>query len=72
MEITFDRDKLLGSGGYGIVYEGVWGENKNPVAVKRIQLIHVTSCEKEEEALLKLNHPNIIKLFHAENDLDFR
>ena len=79
-EITFDREKLLGSGGYGQVYEGVW-DNKR-AAVKRILLINVDEQEEkasrdgeakqEEEALRQLDHSNIIKLFRVEKDLDFR
>ena len=30
MEITFDREKLLGSGGYGAVYECVWKNDEFP------------------------------------------
>ena len=67
-EITFKREKLLGSGGYGAVYEGVWKNER--VAVKRIQLINVDG--QEEKALRQLNHPNVIKLFHVEDDLEFR
>jgi hypothetical protein len=34
--LTIDRAKILGTGNYGIVFEGAWGEIK--VAVKRIPL----------------------------------
>jgi hypothetical protein len=29
-------------------------------------------AKKEEEALRKLDHPNVVKLYHVESDLDFR
>ena len=64
-------EKVLGSGGFGVVYQGFWGST--PVAIKRLQLIHVESNEKkEEEALRNLKHPNVIKMFHAESDANFR
>jgi serine/threonine-protein kinase/endoribonuclease IRE1 len=72
-KVEIDRDQILGQGGYGIVYKGFWGPNRIPVAVKRLQLmVHLDTSEKEDEALLKLNHQNVIKLYHAENDTDFR
>jgi serine/threonine-protein kinase/endoribonuclease IRE1 len=68
MEI--DREQILGKGRFGIVYMGSW--NRMPVAIKRIQLVHLDSSEKEEEALRNLKHPNVIQIYHAENDTDFR
>jgi serine/threonine protein kinase len=64
------QNKILGEGRYGIVFEGVWC--KKPVAIKRIQLLHTSSNQREEEALKKLEHPNVIQLFHIENDSTFR
>ena len=44
-----------------------------PVAVKRIELVHVRSGEdREEKALRTLKHPNVVKVFHVENDAHFR
>ena len=68
MEIICGK-KLLGSGGFALVYDGFY---RLPVAVKRVQLEHVSKNPNEEESLRKLNHPNIIKLFHAESDSNFR
>ena len=65
-----DNKEILGQGAYGIVYEDIWKERK--VAVKRIQLFHTTSNEREEETLKTLEHPNVIKLFHVEKDKDFK
>ncbi|XP_059351964.1 serine/threonine-protein kinase/endoribonuclease IRE1-like [Daphnia carinata] len=39
------------------------------VAVKRVEIHRVNKIE--EEAMLKLNHPNIVRLFHCEKDNDF-
>jgi len=50
----------------GNVFEGVWCGK--PVAIKRIQLSSISSKDYEwEEVLLKLDHPNVIKLLHVEN-----
>jgi serine/threonine-protein kinase/endoribonuclease IRE1 len=69
-QIKVDVNKILGSGGYGEVFLGEW--NKNQVAVKRIPLYKVESNQREEEALQKLDHPNVIKLFHAESGSENR
>ncbi len=69
-QINVDVNKILGSGGYGTVFQGEW--NNNQVAVKQIPLSKVESNKREEEALQKLNHPNVVKLFHAESDSENR
>lgn len=69
--ITYDREKVLGSGGYGTVFEGKWGEVK--VAVKRVELKHLeNSSKKGEKCLRNCNHPNVIQLFDSNKNLDFR
>ena len=68
-EIKFDREIRLGEGGYGAVFPGTFQGNK--VAVKRVQLIDATN-ENEENILQKLNHPNIVKLFHIDRDDNFK
>jgi hypothetical protein len=70
--LTIDRAKILGKGNYGIVYEGALGEIK--VAVKRIPLenVAIISNEQEEMALKILDHTNVIKLFHVEEDQNFK
>ncbi|KAK4011301.1 hypothetical protein OUZ56_020417 [Daphnia magna] len=67
MKIFFDRDALLGLGGFGLVFKGKFGGRE--VAVKRVELRHVD--KREEDAMLKLEHPNIVKLLHYEKDNDF-
>ena len=65
-----DNKEILGQGAFGIVYEHFWNGMK--VAVKRIQIATSESNKQEEEALQKLDHPNIVKLFHVQIDDDFR
>ena len=65
-----DKNKRLGKGAFGTVFEGVWREK--PVAIKRILLSDIVSNEREEEALQKLDHPHVIKLLHVESDSTFR
>jgi hypothetical protein len=48
-----------------IVYKDNWNGRK--VAVKRIQS-DTPSNEQEEEAMIKLDHPNVVKLFYVEKD----
>jgi serine/threonine protein kinase len=64
-----DRNAVLGIGGYGTVFKGKW--NSKIVAVKRIELAKFEN-NKEEEALQKLDHPHVVKLYHVESDPDFR
>ena len=73
-EILVDKNKILGKGGFGSVFLGTLGIKRLPVAVKRIELMKMdeTSSKREEEALGNLDHLNVIKLFHAEDDEDFR
>jgi serine/threonine protein kinase len=67
--LTLDRKKILGEGGFAIVFEGAWDGVK--VAVKRIPLEKAVSIEQEVKALQMLDHRNVIKLFHVGKDQDF-
>lgn len=68
-ELIFDRKRKLGTGGFGHVFHGRL--NSTPVAVKRIE--HADRCDdKEEKALMKLDHPNIVKLLYTKEDENFR
>lgn len=68
--IEYDREKLLGQGTFGKVYHGEYAGIE--VAVKKVLIYRSKSFLTEEEALKKIDHPNVIKLFHCESDLDFR
>ena len=70
-KIKFDRQKLLGRGGFAIVYEGAYGSE--PVAVKRINIEDVSiSLERETKLQPKLKHKNVTKILAVEQDKDFR
>ncbi|XP_045031952.1 uncharacterized protein LOC116935328 isoform X2 [Daphnia magna] len=68
MKIWFDRKFPLGEGGFGQVLKGKFGGCE--VAVKRVELHRVK--KREEDAMLKLEHPNLVKLLHCESDDDYR
>ncbi len=61
--------RKLGRGGMGTVYEGVHAESGEPAAVKLLSeaFVHEPDFrqrfEAEIEALRKLNHPHIVRLF---------
>ena len=65
-----DKEKLLGNGSFGIVYEGSF--DGNPVAVKKILLDKVG---REVDLHKELNHENVLKLLHVDveqDNLDFK
>jgi hypothetical protein len=64
-----NRRKVMGKGTHSTVFEEHW--RGIPVAVKRVPN-HFSSNEREERALLKLNHPNVIKLLHIDSDKHFK
>ncbi len=80
-KITYERKDLLGSGGFANVFKGrlktetVGGEiiDEREVAIKRIELAKKENQlfgERESEQR-KLDHPNVVKLLHVEEDDDF-
>lgn len=70
-KIQFDRSKLLGKGGFSIVYQGTYFIK--PVAVKRISVEYLNnSLEREINLHPTLNHENILKILLVEQDDDFR
>ena len=64
-----DFNDILGKGGFAIVYRGTL--NGLPVAVERIENDRLEE-NREENALVQLNHPNVIKLCHIRSDGVFR
>ncbi len=69
--IEYDRSCVLGKGGFAIVFRGTF--DGKIVAVKRIQQdMLAKDNQREEEALRRLNHLNIINLLFVEDDEDFK
>lgn len=73
--------KQLGKGGFGIVFEGTL--HGNPVAIKRIDKTEFilpnesldqrnSRLQREEQAMKNLDHPNVLKLLHVEDDDHFK
>jgi serine/threonine protein kinase len=70
-EIKLDKDTILGRGDYGKIFRGEW--NNKLVAVKLIKLNKIKKYNQEEELILKrLDHPNVVKFLHIENDSEYR
>lgn len=74
--LSYNDNAILGKGVAGFVFSGSFDDDKIPVAVKRVRLDSLHSKEavqkREEDALKGLDHPNVIKLFHSEQDLVFK
>ena len=73
MGIFPDVNKIIGKGEHAVVFEGTCNYPLK-VAVKRVLLKDVESRphSEEENALLKLQHPNVVRIFQAESDLEYR
>lgn len=75
----YDRKKILGQGGFGAVFKGKLKNIQDgievDVALKRIERVRLDNDETEfksvgrELTLKKLNHRNVVKLLHF-NDQD--
>lgn len=78
MKVQYDETQVLGRGGYAIVFRGTF--NRQPVAVKRVQLIDVVQHDDDDDdqdgddvvALAQLHHPNVVKLLHSESDVHYQ
>ncbi len=53
---------VLGKGGFGIVYKGIWTRRKRFCAIK-IEQRQKRKLKKEYQIAAKLQHPNIIEVF---------
>ncbi len=68
-EVTYDRNRMLGKGAYGKVFQGKLIYTKTgietKVAVKRYEMLRVDKSRTLVE--MHLNHPNVVKLLHYED-----
>jgi len=69
-ETEFHTRKVLGKGGFGEVFEGFYHGTR--VAVKRILLTEIDNNGREEDALQKLDHQNVVKLYGVKCDSEFK
>ena len=79
--ISYDRNAVLGRGTFGRIFLGSLINKKTgiaemKVAIKRIEIDAVPESEKllldREIVQLELNHPNVVKLLHWEDQGEFR
>ena len=68
--VVDDKGKLIGEGTFGVVYPGWW--LGVPAAIKRIELVKLKNNNHEEDALRRLNHPNVLSLFDVDQDDNFK
>ena len=70
--MIYERNRILGRGTIACVFYGTL--NQVPVAVKRIQLhdLEESFQIREETAMRQLDHPNVVKLLHVEENEDFK
>lgn len=75
IKIVYDDDLILGRGAFSRIFLGKLGDS--PVAVKEVEMRHIKGKAKADEnalLLMNLDHPNVVKLLHYEDedDNDFR
>uniref|UniRef100_A0A0P5JHD3 Calcium/calmodulin-dependent protein kinase kinase n=1 Tax=Daphnia magna TaxID=35525 RepID=A0A0P5JHD3_9CRUS len=73
--MEFDKNKVLGLGFSAQVFLGTF--NGKDVAVKRIEKsvglnLDKAAQELEEKTMKNLDHPNVLKLLHVQDDNDFK
>ena len=62
----------LGKGGFGLVYRGTF--RGRDVAIKKVRINDPTpeKAAREYDVILKLDHPNVLKLLHVKKMNGFR
>lgn len=68
-KIKVDKNKRIGKGGFGDVFEGKFEGQQ--VAVKRVINIDLAD-DRESEALQRLKHLNVVELLYVEHGEDFK
>lgn len=68
--LEVDRSAVIYNGTYGPVYRGNLGSFD--VAVKVVEIKRSTVNNNQEKALLRLEHPNIVRLIHVDQQGEYR
>lgn len=64
--------RRIGSGGQGTVYEGLDRDLDRRVAVKVLELGDPDEAKREGQALAKLEHPNVVRIYEHGRGDDYR
>ncbi|MEQ1757377.1 MAG: serine/threonine-protein kinase [Vicinamibacterales bacterium] len=65
----FHIERVLGSGGMGVVYSAIDADLKRRVAIKSMPAItprHVARLQREAQAMASVGHPNLATIFSVE------
>lgn len=69
----FEVRRRIGSGSFGIVYEGWDRERQSPVAIKWLSYVDVETIHRfkhEFRSLAEISHPNLVALYDLSSDGD--
>lgn len=70
----FRIEKLIGQGGFGVVYKAFDERLDRPVAIKiprQKYAAHASKCREEAKAIASLDHPNIVPVYELGHSEDY-